>query len=107
VVGLDVLLVMITEKLVCHPFITGNGEGCRITLRLPPLVTLYIAASDVWTNVDDVVSKIPKMLKNKANATREIFMFLHNTLPLFNGLNIYHHIVCLESLFYQFRRVDF
>jgi hypothetical protein len=77
-------------RFVCDPFITGNGEGCRITLRLPPLVTLYIAAFDVWTNVDDGVSKTPKMLKNKANATREIFMFLHNSLPFYNRLNIYH-----------------
>jgi hypothetical protein len=73
-------------RFVCVPFITGNGEGCRITLRLPPLVTLYIAASDVWTNVDvdDVVNNIPKMLKNKADATRATFMFLHSVIDLKN-----------------------
>jgi hypothetical protein len=77
-------LSKLTLRFVCVPFITGNGEGCRITLRLPPLVTLYIAASDVWTNVDDVVNNIPKMLKNKADATRAIFMFLHNVIDLKN-----------------------
>jgi hypothetical protein len=55
----------LTLKFVCVPFTTEFGEGCRITLRLPPLVGLFIAITEVTAYVDEVVSKIPKMLAIK------------------------------------------
>ena len=48
-------------KFVCAPFTIGVGVGCTITLRLHPLVALFIVAADVIAYVDDGINKIPKM----------------------------------------------
>ena len=67
----------LTVKFVCVPFTIGVGVGCTITLRLPPLVDLFIVAADVIAYVDDGVNKMPKMLAIKTNAITVLFISPH------------------------------
>ena len=64
----------LTVKFVYVPFTIGVGVGCTITLRLPPLVALFIVAKYVIAYADDVVNRIPKILVIKTNAIMVLFI---------------------------------
>jgi hypothetical protein len=64
----------LTVKFVCVPFTIGVGVGYTITLRLPPLVALFIAAAYAIAYADDYVNKISKILVIKTNAIMVLFI---------------------------------
>jgi len=51
--------------------------------------------------MNDVVSKIPKMLKNKTNATREISIFLHNILNSRPTITVEKEVMDFLQLLYE------
>jgi hypothetical protein len=74
----------ITLNFVCVPFTTGFGVGCSITLRLLPVVALFIVPADVMTYIHDG----GKILKMQAIITS---VSIHLS-ALNSRLNIFPHV---------------